>query len=419
MELAVLFDHRFYRYPGRAIHSPTSYSYAFFRERYLSVFDSVSILARVDEAPLDSFRHSQPTEGPGVRVVDLGEWTGARGFLRSRRAVVRESQRFMDRGAAFVMIVPGGVASLAFLHLVRKNYPFVLEVVSDPWEAFSPGACSHPLRPVLRRWGRRILRRQCGLADAALYVTRHVLQARYPCGGLTAGISDVVLPPEAFAAAPRTFDAKSLTIITVAGMPQLYKGQDLLIDAAGMCMRSGLDLHLVLVGDGRHRRELENRAGAVGIGPRVRFAGEVHPASAVRAELDSADLFVLPSRTEGLPRALVEAMARALPCIGTHVGGVPELLDPDDLAVPRDAGALAQRISEVASNRSRMAEMSLRNWRKAAEYEERILVRARTDYYRLVKDLCQERLSANARSRGSLPAKRSSLSTRPSPDSET
>jgi glycosyltransferase involved in cell wall biosynthesis len=225
-----------------------------------------------------------------------------------------------------------------------------------------------------------------------LYVTKYALQQMYPCGGVTAGVSDVVLDPEAFAAEPRMFDSKPLRIITVGSMANLHKGYDVLIDAVGMCVRRGLDAQLVLVGDGRHRSELGRRAEVAGLTARTRFAGEVHPASAVRAALDAADLFVLPSRTEGLPRALVEAMARALPCIGTAVGGIPELLHKDDLVAPRDARALGGRILEVASDRGRMGQMSRRNWQKAFEYQQAPLIAARTDFYQRVKERTNKRL---------------------------
>jgi glycosyltransferase involved in cell wall biosynthesis len=413
MELVILFDHRFYRTPGQTVYSPTSYCCSFFQKRYLSVFEKVNIVARVADVPADRVLSHKPTEGPGVTVVDLGEWTGARGFLKSRRAISHATKRFMGQGAAFVMIVPGGVPSIAFRHLVSRNYPFALEVVGDPWDAFSPGAIRHPLRPILRQWLSRNLRRQCELADGGLYVTKHALQRRYPCSGLTAGMSDVVLPPEAFASVPRTFDARQLKIITVGSLAHLYKGQDLLIDAVRICVQHGLDIHLVLVGDGKHRGELEGRAESSGIASRVRFAGEVYPASAIRTELDRADLFVLPSRAEGLPRALVEAMARALPCIGTCVGGIPELLAPDDLVAPRDCAALARRILDVASDRVRMAEMSLRNWRKAAGYEEQTMIAGRTEFYRLMRDRTRDRLSGNTVIRNGGPATPASLAAGP------
>jgi glycosyltransferase involved in cell wall biosynthesis len=395
MEVAILFDHRFYRTPRRTVYSPTSYCYSFFQKRYLSVFDDVSIVARIADVPADAVLNHQPTEGPGVKVVDLGQWTGAWAFMRSRRAIASAAKHFMSQGAAFVLVVPGGVPSMAFSQLVSRNYPFALEVVGDPWDAFSPGAIQHPLRPIIRQWSSRGLRRQCALADGALYVTKHALQRRYPCGGWTAGVSDVVLPVEAFAPAPRTFGAKQLTIITVGSLAHLYKGQDLLVDAVQLCLQRGLDIRLVLVGDGKHRAELERRAESSGIASRVRFLGEVYPASAVRTELDRADLFVLPSRQEGLPRALAEAMARALPCIGASVGGIPELLAPDDLVAPRDSAALAHRILDVASDRLRMAEMSTRNWRKAAEYEEQTLISGRTEFYRQLRERTRARLSGN------------------------
>lgn len=397
MQLVILFDHRFCRPPGEAIYSPTSYNYDFFRRRYLEVFDSVRIVARVEDAPAGSCH--APTEGPGVEVVDAGAWKGAWGYFKARRLIARQCERFAQGSSAFMMIVPGGLPTVAFPYLRRTGYPFSLEVVGDPWDAFSPGTNRDPLRPALRRLASAGLKRQCQTAAAALYVTKQFLQSRYPCPGLTAGISDVVLPPEALAATARQFASQPLTIVCVGSFVQLYKGQDLLIDAVRTCVQRGLDVCLVLAGDGRHRGAMERRAESAGISNRVRFTGQLNPASAVRAQLDSADLFVSASRADGLPRALVEAMARALPCIGTRVGGIPELLPPEDLVEPGDAGALARKILEVASDRVRMAEMSLRNRKRAAGYEEGMLAAGRTAFYRQVKEITAQRLASRERGR--------------------
>ena len=126
---------------------------------------------------------------------------------------------------------------------------------------------------------------------------------------------------------------------------------------------------------------LAARARALGLGPRVRFLGQLPAGDAVRAELDRADLFVLPSRTEGLPRAMVEAMARALPCIGSTAGGIPELLPAEDLLPPGDAAAQARKIREVVSDPGRMARMSARNLEKAEEYRDDALRERRVAFY--------------------------------------
>ena len=122
----------------------------------------------------------------------------------------------------------------------------------------------------------------------------------------------------------------------VGSFEQMYKAPDVLLDAFCRCISLGLDLQLVLVGDGRHRQSLKSRARRFNLGDRIQFLGWLPAGEAVRHELDRADVFVLPSRVEGLPRAMVEAMARGLPCIGSRVGGIPELLHPEDMVPPGD-----------------------------------------------------------------------------------
>jgi len=160
---------------------------------------------------------------------------------------------------------------------------------------------------------------------------------------------------------------------------------DVQIDAVAECVRSGLDLRLVVIGQGRVRGELEERARSQGLDGRVEFRGQLTAGEAVRAELDRADLFLLPSRTEGLPRAMIEAMARGLPCIGSTAGGIPELLAPEDLVPPGDARALAHRIAEVVKDPARQASMSKRNLAVAEDFRESILRDRRAEFYRRVR----------------------------------
>ena len=83
---------------------------------------------------------------------------------------------------------------------------------------------------------------------------------------------------------------------------------------------------------------------------------------------------------------MIEAMARALPCIGSTVGGIPELLPLEDLVPPGDAAALARKIREVVIDPGRMARMSTRNLEKAREYREDALRERRVAFYQNIRN---------------------------------
>jgi len=380
MKLLIVFDHRFQRRPDGVVFSTKSYGHSFFAKRYLQVFDAVTLLTRV--APAAPGLDGEPTEGPGVTIASLGDWQGPLGMVRAWQPIRRELDRQLQAADAVLLIAPGMLAALAHRRLRRTGRPYGIEVVSDPYDAMAPASMEHPLRPVLRWMATRQLQRLCAGAAAASYVTRETLQRRYPCPAYSVGVSDVELPALAFAAAPRTSEAFATrpTIVTVGTMAQVYKGQDVLIDAVAACGRDGLAVRLVLVGDGRHRTELEARAAAVP-DAQIEFVGALPAGEPIRRMLDAADLFVLPSRTEGLPRAMVEAMARGLPCLGSAVGGIPELLPAADLVPAGDAAALARAIGDVLRDGERRARMSAGNFDVARRYREDLLAAERRGFY--------------------------------------
>jgi glycosyltransferase involved in cell wall biosynthesis len=107
----------------------------------------------------------------------------------------------------------------------------------------------------------------------------------------------------------------------------------------------------------------------------------------VQRALDRADLFVLPSLTEGLPRALLEAMARGLAAVATTVGGIPELLPADCLVPPRNAVALARRLREVMAQPAALMAMAQRNQEVARTYHDRVQTPIRRAFLRAVRDM--------------------------------
>lgn len=390
MRLTILYDHRFYRSADGVVFSIQNYNYPLFAARYLPVFDEVTILARV-VARRNQERQGRHTEGPGVRVLAMGDWLGPAGFVRQRRAVRKRLRDYIPPDTAVIMLVPGILGTLAYADFAKRKRPYGVEVITDPYDVFAPQANSHPGRPFFRWWYARKLRQQCAGAAAAAYVTAAALQQRYPPhpDAFTTHYSSIELTAEAFIARPpleRVGRPKeSFVLAHVGTMAQLYKAQDDLLRALHLCVTQGLDVRLILVGDGKHRAELAALAAGLGLAERVLFTGQLPAGAAVRQQLDQADLFVMPSRQEGLPRAMLEAMARGLPCIGARIGGIPELLEADNLVPVNDVAALADKIKAVLQDPARRARMAARNLEFVAQYRAELLQARRAALYTYLK----------------------------------
>ena len=360
--------------------------------RYLEEFDAVRLLARVVRmaAPPPGW---VPASGPGVSAGALPYYLGPWQFLRKIPALLAAIWREVREPEEVLLLEPCVLGELVW-RMLEHGHPYGVAVRGNPHGVYAPGAVRHPLRPLFRWWFARQLARECAGACAVTYVTAYDLAERYQASpeAFCNVYSDAGLGAEVFVSEARRPAAgqRHFRIITVGSLAQPYKGIDVLLEAVARCRAGGLAVSLVVLGDGRCRPELEARAARAGIAEHVEFLGEVGSFEAVCAELDRSDLFVLPSRTEGLPRALIEAMARGLPCIGTRVGGIPELLCPRDLVPPNDAGALASRIREALSAPGELAEMAERNLHRVQQYREDLLCERRAAFCRALRTRTEE-----------------------------
>jgi glycosyltransferase involved in cell wall biosynthesis len=92
------------------------------------------------------------------------------------------------------------------------------------------------------------------------------------------------------------------------------------------------------------------------------------------------DVYTQPSHTEGLPRALVEAMSLGLPCLGSKVGGIPELLEENCLFTPQSKAEILLKIKQI--NKEWMLNHAERNFEKSQEYTRDILEERRRVFYK-------------------------------------
>lgn len=156
--------------------------------------------------------------------------------------------------------------------------------------------------------------------------------------------------------------------IVSVGRLERVKGFDILLDAFALLARDDAECRLTLVGDGSQRAALESRAAELGVRDQVEFAG-VLPRERIRGIFHQAQAFVLSSRSEGTPLALLEAMACGLPCVATRVGGVPSAGGDGVLLVePGDAAALSDAIGKVLADEKAASTLSDAAHRQAAKF---------------------------------------------------
>ena len=140
-------------------------------------------------------------------------------------------------------------------------------------------------------------------------------------------------------------------VILFVGRLRHAKGLDVLLHALAGLPVAGYQLRIV--GDGELRKSLENLAVTLGVRDKIVFLGF---RSDVTALMSSADCLVLPSRWEGMPNVVLEAMAIGLPVVATRVGGIPEVIEhglTGWLVPPEDPLALAAALATALADRRR------------------------------------------------------------------
>ena len=200
----------------------------------------------------------------------------------------------------------------------------------------------------LDRWTNR-------LVTLNVCVSEGVRQFAISAGGLTEAKLRVIpngVDAERFATAvpvdltPFGIPAGAWTLVTVGRLtPQ--KGHDELLGAMAPLLLEDPQMHLLIVGEGPERETLDWLADSFGVSGQVHLPGFQADIPAI---LKSCQAFALPSRWEGMPNALLEALAAGLPCIATDVEGVRELLGGGDIGIvipPGDELALRRAVEQV------------------------------------------------------------------------
>lgn len=268
--------------------------------------------------------------GIGRRLYGPG---GLRGLLRLVHHVLRFRPHVMHGylfGPNLLAALAGRIAGVPVVVVAKRNV--------DAFES--------PRQIAVQRLAARLATHVTAVSEA---VAETVVDLGVPRGRITVipnGVDADRFGEPSYAA------GNGAAVIGSVGCLAPRKDYATLLEALALLDRRGLEWRADLVGDGPERERLEGRARSLGLEHRVRFLGERDD---VEALLPTFDVFVLSSREEGIPNALLEAMAAGRPAVATAVGGTPEVMQADAqgwLVPPARPEALAAALEEAIRDRA-------------------------------------------------------------------
>lgn len=338
-EVVVVLEHRFYRV-GETVYTALSFPYSYWEE-YLGFFDQVKVVARVKPV-LKVEEGFVKASGENVIFRDVPYYQGLRAFFAALpllifnlAAAVRDGEYFLLRS--------GNVSNLAFIFIFIFGKKYIREYPGNVKDGITGLMGKSLLYRAIANFSDFLARFQGRHARANSFVSeycRSLYGSDRPSFVFSSFNSDEIGERK------RCYEelrGSALSLVSV-GRLEKEKGHFTLLEAMANIKRKGESVRLTLIGDGSDRERLEGYAMDNAID--VIFLGSVTERKRLFNIVLSSDAFVIPSMTEGMPRALLEAMALAMPCIGTNVGGIPEVLDEPCMCPPRDPDSLASKILE-------------------------------------------------------------------------
>lgn len=362
-----------------------------FYQRYLRVFEQLRIANRViDEPELKKGRVL--LDDSRIEIHPLPIFHGPVQYAKTYFAAGRAMKNAVDGCDAAVLRLPSTVAQRISKQVLKAGIPFATEIVFDACDGAD--TANNLVEKLLWRIIDRQMRNTCAKADGVSCVTAHYLQRRYFSkkeGHFESNYSTLNID-KSFFTSPRRFpDKEVLTIAHVDLQIGLHerKGTDIVIQALGkLKSERGIIVNVKFAGDDwdNSTEKILNYAKAYGVDKQVECTGLLSRAE-LTAFLDNSDLFVLPTKAEGLPRVIIEAIAKGLPTITTPASGNPELISADYLVPFYDVDTLAKKIERIVTDREEYERVSKLNFEHSLQYEGSILQGRRDEFYTNLKRL--------------------------------
>ena len=296
--------------------------------------------------------------------------------------------------AEAILIKPSSRKGIMAIQIAEKlNKPYMIELTGDLKLTLSTNTSwlKRLYSPILHWQITRAIKN----APFGLYVTEHYLQTVYPIKGKMCGITDSVIEEiddkvleERVKKISSKTDSEIINIGLIGSYNGNRKGIDVAIKALSIIENPKIRLNLLYNGAEEDRNFWFNFADRYNIRNQIVFPSPKGSTREVMEWIDTQDLIILPSRSEGLPRCIVESMSRACPCITSNVCGMPELINNKWIHDPEDYKLLSSLISKMISDKKCQIEAAKENFENSKRFLRSKLTAKRDSFLSEFKDYC-------------------------------
>lgn len=355
--------------------------------RFTSEFQKITVFARVTFVTQPSPSYERVRTFGQLTIQPLTYRKGILGLVAAQVAGMTKTlaQLRSTRNPRPIIIrfpTTSGIG-IGLICLLMRSL-LAAEVVGDAFDSVyysrAPGPVKKPMARLYSALNSFLIKR----ADCALYVTESTLQKRYPSRAkLIYSASNVELGPEWFKHEKDIrIRAEVNQLLAVASLNHRYKGLHVLLESLTNLPEP---IRLVIAGCGRLELELLTLAETLNLANRVEFYGRVTHGR-LRCLMQDSDIFVSASLSEGMPRAVLEAMAQALPVVATDVGGCSEILSQRALVAPNSANAISSGVLSMMHYSVRKEE-AVRNRIRAQDFRLQTVSTERARFAIKIKEL--------------------------------
>lgn len=354
-------------------------------ERYASIVDKLILIVRANYiADINEEILSKYSEvfHPKVHIIEIPNVLSPSG-LKFFSSTKKEIVSYLLKADIVFVRVPTIWQSTVANCRKKNNLKVIFEVGADAWASYwnEGGIRGKIFAPYIELSTRKVIQD----SEYTVYVTDEWLQKRYPTKGMHIACSnvDIIANSESVLRERlNIIDQRNGKIIigTLADVGWIAKGQQYIIEALAKLKKQGVTNFIYrMAGPGDHTR-LKTIAKKLGVSELIIFDGLIRH-DKIGDWFLQIDIYVQPSRQEGLPRALIEAENYALPSFGAKTGGIPELLDKD--MIFSNTKNNINEICEILLNftKEKLKQQAYRNFTNAKKFDKNIIEDRRHKFF--------------------------------------